>query len=270
VGDVDAEAVDPAVEPEAQDAAELLPHLRVLPVEVGLRAVEDVQVPLAGLAVRLGHAGPGGAAEDRGPVVRGQLAVLALAVAEHVAVALGRAGARGQRLLEPLVLARRVVRHEVDDDPESELVRAVAQGVEVGQRAEDGVDVAVVGDVVAGVLLRRAEERRQPDGVDAQRGERAEARRDAGEVTDAVARGVGERAGVDLVDDGGAPPFRTRCGCFASVRECGGRGGVGRHARTLRQFVCYGSVCTESWQELCDSRIRRRELGSCGQRVGLL
>ena len=42
------------------------------------------------------------------------------------------------------------------------------QRVEVGQRAEQRVDVAVVGDVVAAVGHRRGVERREPDRVDAE------------------------------------------------------------------------------------------------------
>ena len=159
VRDVDAEAVDTAVEPEAQDAAELLAHLVVGPVEVGLRAVEEVQVPLAGRAVGLGDAGPCGAAEDRLPVVRRQLAGRAAAVAEQVARALGAAGGGGERRLEPDVLVGRVVGHEVDDDADAACVRLGDHGVEVGERAEERVDVAVVGDVVAGVALGRGVER---------------------------------------------------------------------------------------------------------------
>src|SRR3712207_8417093 len=48
---VDPDAVDAAVEPEADDAVELLPHGGVVPVEVGLLGGEQVQVPLAGPAV---------------------------------------------------------------------------------------------------------------------------------------------------------------------------------------------------------------------------
>ena len=168
MGDVDAEAVDAAVEPEAQDAAELLAHLLVRPVEVGLRRVEEVQVPLAGRAVGLDDARPGRAAEDRLPVVRGQLAVRALAVAEQVARALGAAGRGDERLLEPFVLVGRVVRNQIDDDTDAAVVGSGEHHVEVGQRAEERVDVAVVADVVAGVLLRRPLERAQPDRVDAE------------------------------------------------------------------------------------------------------
>jgi hypothetical protein len=48
VGDVDPEAVDPQVEPEAQRRLERGANPGVGPVEVGLLGGEEVQVPLAG------------------------------------------------------------------------------------------------------------------------------------------------------------------------------------------------------------------------------
>ena len=67
VGDVDPEAGDPAVEPEAKNALELLAHLRVPPVEVGLLGCEVVQVVTAALRVERPR---GAAAEGGKPVVR--------------------------------------------------------------------------------------------------------------------------------------------------------------------------------------------------------
>ncbi len=194
---VDAEPVDPAVEPEAQDVLEHRRHLGVAPVEVGLAGVEEVEVPLAVLDL-----GPRRTAEDRAPVVGGTVG----AVAEEVAGALRAARPGRQRRLEPLVLVGGVVGHQVDDDAQVQLVGPGHQGVGVGQRAEQRVDVAVVGDVVAVVVLRRGVERRDPQRVDTQLGEVGEPRRDAGEVADAVAVAVGEAADVDLVDDGVPPP----------------------------------------------------------------
>jgi hypothetical protein len=104
VGDIHPEAVDAAVEPEAEDVEELLAHPRVLPVEVGLGGVEEVQVPLAGGAVGAGDPGPGRSAEHGLPVVGLLVAVRPLAVAEQVAGAFGTALGGGERLLEPDVL----------------------------------------------------------------------------------------------------------------------------------------------------------------------
>src|SRR4051812_14859893 len=104
------------------------------------------------------------------------------------------------------MLARAVVRHPVDDDADPARVRVREERVEVVERAEDRVDVAVVGDVVAEVGHRRAVERRQPDRLDAERLEVVETRRDPPQVADAIAVGVGERARVDLVDRPALPP----------------------------------------------------------------
>ena len=64
VGDVDAETVDPAVEPEPQHPVELFDDVGILPVPVGLGDVEKVQVPLTGGAIRLDDALPRAAAEN--------------------------------------------------------------------------------------------------------------------------------------------------------------------------------------------------------------
>ncbi|MNW60823.1 hypothetical protein D3C74_388440 [compost metagenome] len=66
VDDVHAEAVDATVEPPAHHGEDGLAHLGVLPVEVGLLGVEQVQVVLTGFFVE----GPGGAGEERLPVRR--------------------------------------------------------------------------------------------------------------------------------------------------------------------------------------------------------
>jgi hypothetical protein len=100
-----------------------------------------------------------------------------------------------------------VVRDEVGDDPQSQVVGPCEQGVRVGERAVPRVDVPVVGHVVAAVGLRGRVERREPDGVGAEGGDVVQARRDAGQVPGPVTVEVGEGPRVDLVDDGGAPPL---------------------------------------------------------------
>src|SRR5690606_35687640 len=80
VGDVDAETVDAAFQPEAQHAVHGLHDLGVAPVQVGLLGQEQVQIVSAGGLVP----GPGAArAQRRAPVVR--------FIAPDIPVEIGRA-----------------------------------------------------------------------------------------------------------------------------------------------------------------------------------
>src|SRR5699024_6323899 len=119
---------------------------------------------------------------------------------------------------------------EVDDDLDAELVGTGHERVEVVEGAEERVDVAVVGDVVATVVLRRDVEGGEPHGVDAERGEVGQALGDAGQVTDTVAVAVGPAARVDLIDHGVAPPGRVRGRAVVQ----GGRAQGKRHDRDRR------------------------------------
>jgi hypothetical protein len=58
-------------------------------------------------------------------------------------------------------------------------VRGFDEGAEVVHRAERGVDVAVIGDVVAVVAHRRGEERQEPDARGAEVLDVVELRREA-------------------------------------------------------------------------------------------
>jgi hypothetical protein len=109
------------------------------------------------------------------------------------------------------VLVGGVVGHPVDNDPHAALVGASQQVVEVGQGAEDRVDVGVVRDVVAEVGHGRPVERRQPDGGHPERAVGAvvqvvEVVVDTRQVTDTVLVAVREAAWVDLVDHPSLPP----------------------------------------------------------------
>ena len=110
-----------------------------------------------------------------------------------------------------------VVDDEVHDQLHPALVHGREQGVEVRERAERRVDVAVVGDVVAGVVLRRRVDGGEPEHVDAERGEVVEVREDAAQVADPVAVGVREAARPDLVDDGALPPLRHAASRLAAI-----------------------------------------------------
>ncbi len=208
VDDIHPEAVDPAVEPPAHHVVDRLADVGVLPVEVRLLAAEQVQVVLAGGLVQL----PGRAGEEALPVGRlrprrpGAHALTSRA--PPVPVPSGVVG-RAAGLHEPRVLVGGVVDHQVHDEPDAACVETGDQLVQLLQRAEGRVDVAVVADVVAVVVLRRGVQRGQPEHVDAQVAQVVQPLQDAAQVTDAVAVGVREAPRVDLVDDRSGPPRRV-------------------------------------------------------------
>ena len=187
VDHVDAEPVDAAVEPEAQRVVHGRPHLGVVPVQVGLLGQEEVQVPLAGPLVQV-QAGPSPKAACqllggcRGPS------------RQTYQPRFGTVGGRA-RLDEPRVLVAGVVRDPVEEARLRPRAWARPAGGRSRRGAEQRVDVAVVGDVVAEVGHRRAEEGREPDGVDARASRDDRGRRDAGQVADAVAIGVSRSCG---------------------------------------------------------------------------
>ena len=180
VRDVDPDPVDAAVEPETEDLLELGLDVRVVPVEVGLLAREEVQVVPARLLVER----PGRAAEHREPVVR--------LVGPHVVVGV---------LAEPRMLDRRVVRDEVDHDLQVERMCVAEQRVEVGERAEPRIHAAVVRHVVTVIGPGRRKERRDPEPVD------AELRR-YGSRERTPARSPYPSSWPDRARSGGCLPFR--------------------------------------------------------------
>ena len=223
----------PELQPEADDLVDLVPHQRVVDVQVGLVRVEAMHVPTPGGAV----VGPDAlllAGEDHA-LVR----VRWLLVGPDVEVAVDRMPL--PCLLEPGMVDRRVVDHEVGDHADPAFARDPHQLNQVAQRPVLLGDPVEVGDVVAVVAFGRGVDRHQPQAGDAEPGEVVDALRQAVEVADAVAVAVEERGGVDAVDDRVLPP--QVAGCFeahgvhamhASFR----RGSAGAARGTLGSDPC--------------------------------
>lgn len=190
---IDAEAVGAVIGPEAQGLLELFVDVRIVPIDVRRLLGEDMQVPLT-----VGHLFPRRAAEQGNPVVRRQLAMLAAAVSEDVAVAFGRTGSCSQRLLEEDVLIGGIVRHDIDDDFDASFVCGCNHGVEVVHGSQTRIDIAIVDDVVAAVRQVGGVERAQPDGVHAERLEIGDFLGDACDVAKSITVGVFEATRIDL------------------------------------------------------------------------
>ena len=193
---VESEGVHPQVEPEPHDAQHRPHHPRVLEVQVGL--VVEEAVPVVGVGDRIPRPVRRlGVREDDPRAV-----VLAVAVAPHVEVARRRPRRGLACLLEPGMLVRGVVHHQLGDHPEVARMRLAEEAPHVAQRAVRRMHTLVVRDVVAIVAQRRRVERQDPDRVDAQRLEIVELPDQPREVTDAVVVAVEEGADMHLIDDG--------------------------------------------------------------------
>ena len=144
VDHVKAEALDPLALPEAEDRRQLGPDGGVLPVQVGLADVEQMEVPLA----QGGQVLPGRAAELGHPVGGG---LVGAALFEDIVVLVFLFS--GQGPLEPFVAGGGVVEHHIQHQADAPLVRLADQGLEVLHGAEPGVDGPVAGHVVAVVPL---------------------------------------------------------------------------------------------------------------------
>lgn len=168
--------------------------------------------------------------------------VLEIGVGPHVVVAVDGAALRAPGALEPRMLIRRVVDHELGDHPQPARVRLADEAAHVRERAVVGMHAAVVGDVVAVVAARRRIERQQPHRVDAELRDVVELRDQAGEIADAVVVGVEERLHVQLVDDRILVPQRRvgDAGRFSPARAARPSGHVRDELRAADVFerVC--------------------------------
>lgn len=114
------------------------------------------------------------------------------------------------RLLEPRVLGRRVVDHQVEDQPHAAGMACVDERLHVLERPVRRVHGLVIGDVVAHVDLRTLKHRRDPHNVDPEILQVVHLADDARNVAQAVTVAVFEAGRVDLVGRALLPPCILR------------------------------------------------------------
>ena len=198
VDDVQTEAFDALIDPEADHVIQFPADIGIFPIQVGLFHRKLMEVILA----KMGHPGPAGAAEA-GPHAVGRGDAVAITPDEVIVVGVVPAL---QRFLEPEMLIGAVVQDQVENDGNAPFFRFCDELFHILHGAEHGIDGPVVGDVIAVVHLGGGTDGRHPDAVDAQIFQIIQPGNDAPQVTDAVAVGVLEALGVDLVENSGFPP----------------------------------------------------------------
>ncbi len=192
---VQAQAVHSHVEPEIHRLQHGRAHVRAVEIEVRLVRVEAVPI------IRFGHRVPGPVGGFEILEDDARFVVALRGFAPHVEIAPSRVRRRAPRALKPGVLVGGVVQHQLGDDAQAAAVRLMQESFEIAEAAVGGMDVTVIGDVVAVVAPRRGAEREQPDGGDAQVFQVSELLGQAGEIAHAVARMVVEGTYVGLVND---------------------------------------------------------------------
>ena len=197
---IEAEPVDAGIEPALHHLQDGRDHARIVEVQVRLMREEAVPVDRLGLVI------PGpvrllGVGEDDACAL-----VFLVGVAPDVPVARARAARAALGALEPVVLVRCVIDDQLGDDAQVAALGLLHEAAEIPHRAEGGIDVAVVGNVVAVVAAGARIERQQPQRGHAEVAQVVEPLGQPGEIADAVAIAVAERLDVQLIDDGVLEP----------------------------------------------------------------
>ena len=99
------------------------------------------------------------------------------------------------------MLIRRVVDDELGDHPQLSPLGLLHEATKILHRAEIGIDVTVVRNVIAVVAPRRRIERQQPEGGDTEIFQIVQFAGQPGEISDTVAVAVGKCLDMKLIDD---------------------------------------------------------------------
>jgi hypothetical protein len=196
IGDgVQAEAVDPEIQPAPHRLHDGQEHARIVVIEV--RLMREETVPVIGFRHRI--PGPIGffriVEDDAGT------GITLIRVAPDIPVAGGGAGLGSACTLEPGMLIGGVVDHELGDDAELSALGFQHEAAKVRHRAEIGIDVVIVRNVIAVVSSGRRIERQEPQRRDTEILQIIQLFRQSGEIADAVAVAVEKRLDVQLIDD---------------------------------------------------------------------
>src|SRR5581483_8172954 len=115
------------------------------------------------------------------------------------------------------MLVRRVIQHQLGDDPNPAAMRLFQELLEIAQTAIRRMDIGVIRDVVPIVFQWRWAEWQQPDRGDAKVFQVVELLGEAPEVADPVSYAVVEGPDMQLIDNGVFVPGRISAQGHRSV-----------------------------------------------------
>ncbi len=157
---------------------------------------------------------PGTAFEYGQPVV-GRL--LAVALAPEIIIVIRIVGALAA-LLEPFVLAGGMIDNEIHKDLHAAFMSLFENHFEIVESAEFGIDILIIGNIVAVVAVGGGINRREPDAVNAEALDIIKLAVNARQIADTVAVAVAERAAPDLIDRHFLEPFFSDFRHFINLR----------------------------------------------------
>lgn len=156
-----AKAINAAIQPKTGTFQNGRLHIRIVQIEIGLFAQEIVQIILLAVAIPC----PCRAFEQGLPIIG--RAAIGFWIGPHIPIGLGVCAAR-TAFHEPRMLIGAVGIDLIDDQLQAQLMGFFQDRIEIFQGAENGVHIAVIGNVIAIIPHWRGEKRGYPDPVRAQ------------------------------------------------------------------------------------------------------
>ena len=206
---IHAKTIDSLLAPPVHHIEYFIADLWIFPVQIRLLLGKAVQIVHTGSLVKL----PCGTAEAGSPVVR-LLPILRLLPDVIIPVRIVSGAAAFDK---PCMLIGGVVHDKIHDNSDMMTVCLRKQTVKILHRTEIIHDIAVIGNIVAVVIIGRFINRRQPDHINSERLQIIQMCGDSVQITDAVAVAVREAARINLINDGFLPPcFFLFCHCVSS------------------------------------------------------
>ena len=152
---VKAETVHPFLQPEIQDPDDLLPHSRVLPVQIRLLLAEKMEIEVLAVTDPF----PGAPCKGGDPVGRGQKFLsFIFTLADDVVIPVWRIRFRDS-FSEPGVFCGGMVDHHIHDDLEVPLMAFFKKTVKIFHRTEFLIDIKIIADIIAVIVIRRLVQR---------------------------------------------------------------------------------------------------------------